>query len=100
MLLVVHEPQAFRQRRRPVRLLFNQTGDAMEDRIISSKTHDAYMTVRNHIADGWIASVCVVPKGAAKNNELIVKLDTFFECEDVAWKSAETLARAELNNLK
>lgn len=72
----------------------------MEDRIISSMTHDAYMTVSDRIGDGWVASVCVVPKGAAKNNELIVKLDTFFECEEVAWESAETLARAELNNLK
>ncbi|MGF6768655.1 hypothetical protein P3T18_001125 [Paraburkholderia sp. GAS199] len=100
MLMVFDEPQALPAATTAVWLPFNQTGDAMADRILSSKTHDAYMTVRNHIADGWIASVCVVPKGAAKKNELIVKLDTFFECEDVAWKSAETLARAELNNLK
>jgi hypothetical protein len=87
------------QRRRPVWLSFNQTGGIMADRIISSRTHDAHMTVKDHIADGWVASVCVVPKGASKSNELI-KLDTFFESEDVAWESAETLARAELNNLK
>jgi hypothetical protein len=75
-------------------------GDSMTDRIISSRTHDAHMSVRDHIADGWVASVCVVPKGASKSNEPVIKLDTFFEREDVAWESAETLARAELNNLK
>lgn len=77
-----------------------QTGGTMADRIISSSTHDAHIAVRDHIADGWVASVCIVPKGASKGNEPIIKLDTFFECEEVAWKSAETLARAELNNLK
>ena len=87
------------QRRRPVWLSFNQTDGTMADRIISSRTHDAYMTVRDHIADGWVASVCVVPKGTSKGKELI-KLDTFFEREDLAWESVETLARAELNNLK
>jgi hypothetical protein len=71
----------------------------MADRIISSRTHDAYMTVKDHVADGWVASVYIVRKGAAKGKELI-KLDTFFEREDVAWESVETLARAELNNLK
>jgi hypothetical protein len=88
-----------RQRRRPAWLSFNQTGGTMADRIISSRTHDAYMTVKDHVADGWVASVCIVRKGAAKGKELI-KLDTFFEREDVAWESVETLARAELNNLK
>ncbi|MFM0504606.1 hypothetical protein [Paraburkholderia caffeinilytica] len=78
----------------------NQTGGAMTDRIISSKTHDAHMSVRDHIADGWVASVRIVPKGASTSNEFVIKLDTFFEHEDVAWESAETLARAELNNLK
>lgn len=92
--------EIYQQRRRPMWLSFTQTGDTMAERIISSTTHDAYMTVRDHIADGWVASVCVVPKGAAKSNEPIIKLDTFFEREDVAWESAETLARAELNNLK
>jgi hypothetical protein len=72
----------------------------MTDRIISGRTHDAYITVKNHIADGWVASVCVVPKGAPKSNELVIKLDTFFEREDLAWQSAETLALAKLNNLK
>jgi hypothetical protein len=57
------------------------------------------MTVKDHVADGWVASVYIVRKGAAKGKELI-KLDTFFEREDVAWESVETLARAELNNLK
>ncbi|MEC5409888.1 hypothetical protein VOM14_30620 [Paraburkholderia sp. MPAMCS5] len=71
----------------------------MADRIISGRTHDAYMTVRDHIADGWAASVCTVPKDAPKGEELI-KLDTVFEREDVAWKSVERFARAELNNLK
>jgi len=56
------------------------------------------MTVENHIADGWVASVCIVPKGAAKSNELI-KLDTLFEREEVAWETVETFARAELSNL-
>jgi len=70
----------------------------MADRIISSRTHDAHMTVKDHIADGWVASVCVVPKGASKSNELI-KLDTFFESEDVAWESAETLARAQQSEI-
>lgn len=72
----------------------------MADRIISSRTHDAHMTVKDHVADGWVASVCVVPKGASTSNKLVIKLDAFFEREDVAWESAETLARAELNNLK
>lgn len=72
----------------------------MADRIISSRTHDAHMSVEDHIADGWVASVCVVQKGVSRSNELIIKLDTFFEYEDVAWESAETLAHAELNNLK
>lgn len=58
------------------------------------------MSVEDHIADGWVASVCVVQKGVSRSNELIIKLDTFFEYEDVAWESAETLAHAELNNLK
>jgi hypothetical protein len=58
------------------------------------------MSVEDQIADGWVASVCVVPRGVSRSNELIIKLDTFFEHEDVAWESAETLARAELNNLK
>ena len=58
------------------------------------------MTVKDHVADGWVASVCVVPKGASTSNKPVIKLDTFFEREDVAWESAETLARAELNNLK
>lgn len=80
-------------------LSFNQTGGSMTDRIISSRTHDAHMTVEDHIADGWVASVCIVPKAAPKGTQLI-KLDTFFESEEVAWKSVETLARAELNNLK
>lgn len=71
----------------------------MTDRIISSRTHDAHMSVKDHIADGWVASVRVVPKGLSTGNE-IVKLDTVFEREDVAWASVETLARAELNNLK
>ncbi|MFM0337685.1 hypothetical protein [Paraburkholderia fungorum] len=57
------------------------------------------MSVRDHIADGWEASVCIVPKGASKGKER-VKLDTFFEREEAAWESIETLARAELNNLK
>lgn len=57
------------------------------------------MSVKDHIADGWVASVRVVPKGLSTGNE-IVKLDTVFEREDVAWASVETLARAELNNLK
>jgi hypothetical protein len=46
---------------------------------------------------GWRA--CISFGKAAKGKELI-KLDTFFEREDVAWESVETLARAELNNLK
>ncbi len=71
----------------------------MTDRTISSKTHDAHMSVNDHVADGWVASVCVVPKGAPKGNETI-KLATLFESEDLAWESAETLARAELNNRK
>ncbi|KAA0999022.1 hypothetical protein FVF58_42610 [Paraburkholderia panacisoli] len=71
----------------------------MTDRIISSSTHDAHMSVKDHVADGWVASVCVVPKGVSKSHE-VIKLDTFFEREDVAWESVETLARAELNNLK
>jgi hypothetical protein len=82
-----------------VSLSFNQTGGNMADRIISSRTHDAHMTVKDHIADGWVASVCVVPKGHAKGNE-VVKLDTVFEREDVAWESVETAARAELDKLK
>jgi hypothetical protein len=57
------------------------------------------MTVRDHIADGWVASVRIVPKDGSKDKRLI-KLDTVFESEDAAWKSAQTLARAELNNLK
>jgi hypothetical protein len=76
----------------------DKTGGAMADRIISSSTHDAHMTVENHIADGWVASVCIVPKGAAKSNE-VIKLDTLFEREEVAWKTVETFARAELSNL-
>lgn len=80
-------------------LSFNQTGGSMADRIISSRTHDAHMTVKDHIADGWVASVCVVPKGQAKGKE-VIKLDTVFEREDVAWKSVETVARAELDKLK
>ncbi len=80
-------------------LSFNQTGGSMTDRIISSSTHDAHMTVKDHIADGWVASVCVVPKGLSQGNE-VVRLDTVFEREDIAWESVETLARAELNNLK
>ncbi|MFM0198033.1 hypothetical protein PQQ65_33710 [Paraburkholderia strydomiana] len=34
----------------------------MTDRIISSEIHDAYMTVSDHIADGWVATLWVVPK--------------------------------------
>ncbi|VVD27194.1 conserved protein of unknown function [Paraburkholderia dioscoreae] len=83
----------------PVWLSFNQTDGAMADRIISSTTHDAHMSVEDHIADGWMASVCIVPKGAPKGNELI-KLDAVFEREDLAWESVEALARAELNSLK
>lgn len=71
----------------------------MADRIISSTTHDAYMNVKDHIADGWVASVYIVPKGASKGDERIV-LDTVFEHEELAWETVETLARAELNNLK
>ncbi|WP_144113217.1 hypothetical protein [Paraburkholderia sp. BCC1886] len=71
----------------------------MTDRMISSASYDAYMTVSDHVADGWMASVCVVPKGTPKNGEG-VGLDTLFECEAAAWESVETLARAELNNLK
>ncbi|MFM0410243.1 hypothetical protein [Paraburkholderia dipogonis] len=71
----------------------------MAERIISSTTHDAYMSVKDHIADGWVASVRIVPKGASKGGERI-ELDTVFEREDLAWESVETLARAELNNLK
>jgi hypothetical protein len=71
----------------------------MAERIISSTTHDAYMSVKDHIADGWVASVHIVPKGASKGGERI-ELDTVFEREDLAWESVETLARAELNNLK
>ncbi|MFM0308909.1 hypothetical protein P0D71_14100 [Paraburkholderia sp. RL17-383-BIF-A] len=71
----------------------------MAERIISSATHDAYMTVKDHIADGWVASVRIVPKGSSKGSERI-ELDTVFEREDLAWESVETLARAELNNLK
>ncbi|WP_157763707.1 hypothetical protein [Paraburkholderia aromaticivorans] len=71
----------------------------MADKIISSTTHDAHMNVKDHISDGWVASVCIVPKGASKGNEHI-QLDTVFEREEAAWESVETLARAELNNLK
>ena len=71
----------------------------MTDRIISSSTYDAHMSVEDHIADGWVASVYVVRKGLSKADE-VVRLDTVFEREDVAWESVETLARAELNNLK
>lgn len=71
----------------------------MTDRIISSTTHDAYMSVEDHIADGWVASVWIVRKGAPKGNEPI-KLDTVFEREDLAWESVEAFARAELDILK
>lgn len=71
----------------------------MVEKIISSATHDAYLNVTDHVADGWVASVTIVPKGAPKGNERI-ELDTVFDREDLAWESAETFARAELNNLK
>jgi hypothetical protein len=71
----------------------------MTDRIISSETHDAHMTVSDHIADGCVATLWVVPKGAPRGNEPI-KLDAIFDCENAAWHSVETLARAELSNLK
>ena len=71
----------------------------MTSRIISSSTHDAHMSVEDHVADGWVASVFVVPKGGSKGKELI-KLATYFESERLAWESIETLARAELNNRK
>ncbi|EIF28255.1 hypothetical protein [Paraburkholderia xenovorans] len=71
----------------------------MADRIISGTTHDAHMSVEDHIADGWVASVCIVPKGAPKGDQLI-KLDAVFEREDLAWESVEALARAELDSLK
>lgn len=71
----------------------------MTDRIISSETHDAYMAVRDHIADGWMATLWVVPKGAPRGNEPI-NLDTLFDCEDRAWHSVEALARAELSDRK
>ena len=57
------------------------------------------MTVMDHIADGWVASLCIVPKGESEGKELI-NLDTVFEREDVAWETVETLARAELSSLK
>jgi hypothetical protein len=57
-----------------------QTGGTMADRIISGRTHDAYMTVKDHVADGWVASVCIIRKGASEGKERI-KLDTFFERE-------------------
>jgi hypothetical protein len=78
---------------------FKLTGDAMVDRIVSSSTHDAHMSVKSHIADGWVASVYIVAKGASKGTDL-VKVDTLFEREEVAWEYVETLARAELSNLK
>lgn len=71
----------------------------MTDRIISNGTHDAHMAVSDHIADGWIATLWVVPQGAPKGNEPI-DLDTFFDCEDAAWHSVELLARAKLSSLK
>jgi hypothetical protein len=71
----------------------------MANRIISSMTHDAHMTVKDHIADGWVASLCIVPKGESEGKELI-NLDTVFEREEVAWETVETLARAELSSLK
>ncbi|MFM0334685.1 hypothetical protein [Paraburkholderia strydomiana] len=71
----------------------------MTDRIISSEIHDAYMTVSDHIADGWVATLWVVPKGTPRGNEPI-KLDAIFDCEEAAWHSVETFARAELSNLK
>lgn len=71
----------------------------MTERIISSGTHDAHMSVKDHVADGWVASVFVVPKGVSKADEFI-KLATVFESEHLAWESIETLARAELNNHK
>jgi hypothetical protein len=71
----------------------------MTNRIISSVTHDAHMAVRDHIADGWVATLWVVPQGAPKGNEPI-NLDTHFDCEDAAWDSVEKLARAKLSSLK
>jgi hypothetical protein len=56
-------------------------GGSITHRIVSSRTHDAHMTVEDHIADGWVGSVCVVPKGLLKGNE-VVKLDTVFEREE------------------
>jgi hypothetical protein len=75
----------------------------MAERIISSSTYDAHMIVEDHIADGWVASVRLIPKGASSgtsNDAEFIKLDSIFEREDIAWESVETLARAELNNLK
>ncbi|WP_156132352.1 MULTISPECIES: hypothetical protein [Paraburkholderia] len=57
------------------------------------------MAVSDHIADGWVATLWVVPQGAPKGNEPI-DLDTFFDCEDAAWHSVELLARAKLSSLK
>jgi hypothetical protein len=71
----------------------------MAIRIISSRTHDAHMTVKDHVADGWVASLCIVPKGESEGKALI-SLDTVFEREDVAWETVETLARAELSSLE
>jgi hypothetical protein len=71
----------------------------MADRIISSGTHDAHMTVKDNVADGWVATLCIVPKGESKGKEPI-KLDTLFESEDVAWETVEMLACAERSSLK
>lgn len=71
----------------------------MADKIVSSDTHDAHMTVKDHIADGWVATLWIVAKGAPKGNESTT-LDTIFDCEDTAWHSVETLALAKLSNLK
>jgi hypothetical protein len=57
------------------------------------------MAVSDHIDDGWVATLWVVPQGASKGNEPI-DLDTSFDCEDAAWHSVEMLARAKLSSLK
>jgi hypothetical protein len=89
-----------RQRSDQVWPSFNQEHCVMADKIISSDTHDAHMTVKDHIADGWVATLWIVARGAPKGNEPATTLDTFFDCEDTAWHSVETLALAKLSNLK
>ncbi|MFM0415971.1 hypothetical protein [Paraburkholderia aromaticivorans] len=34
----------------------------MADKILASDTHDAHMTVKDHIADGWVATLWIVGK--------------------------------------